>query len=148
MRLKTGLMFLWAATAASACASGGASPSTAEPGRPPAARRDRSVITMEELADPSMSALSVYEAIRVLRPNFLSNRGTQTIAFEGNAGEVDAESGRVHATIDGLGIVSVDDLKRLHVNGVLEIRLLDPAAAMLRFGASAKQGAVILVKTM
>ena len=146
MRSKTSWMLLLAA--AVACASSGVSPSTPEAGRPPAARRDRALITMEDLADPSMSALSVYEAIRLLRPNFLSDRGTQMISYEGSAGTVDAESGRVHASIDGLGIVSVEELKRLHVNGVLEIRLLDAAAAMLRFGATARQGPVILVRTM
>ena len=138
MRSKTSWMFLLAA--AVACASGGAPPSTTEASPPPAARRDRNVITMEDLADPSISVLSVYEAIRILRPHFLSNRGSQSTR--------DPEAGRVHAAIDAGGIVSVEELKQLHVNGVLEIRLLDAAAAMLRFGGAANQGAVIVVRTM
>jgi len=42
----------------------------------------------------------------------------------------------------------VEELKRLHVNGVVEIRLLGPAAAMQKFGGSAREGSVILVLTM
>ena len=40
------------------------------------------------------------------------------------------------------------DPKRIRASGVIEIRLLSPAAAMQRFGGSAKSGAVIAVRTM
>lgn len=133
---------------ATACASGGASSSTSGVDAAVAERRDRNVITSTELADPALNAGTVYEAIRSLRPNFLSNRGTQVIPYEGHEGAVDSESGKVHASIDGHGIVSVDELKRMPANNVTEIRLLSPAAAMQKFGATAKQGPVILVTTM
>lgn len=145
MATKTILAVLVLATA---CASGGTSSSTTAADATGAERRDRSVITSTELADPALNSISVYDAIRSLRPNFLSNRGNQVIAYEGNEGSVDTESGKVHASIDGHGIVTVDELKRLPASSVTEVRLLSPAAAMQKFGATAKQGPVILVTTM
>lgn len=142
MPLKTFcVMLLVVASSASTtgCASGG-TPASSSSVQTPTTRRDRDVITRAELADPGMSALSVYEAIQSLRPNFLSRRGTQ--------GLLSNESGRVLASIDGAAVIALEELKRLLVNGVVEIRLLSPAAAMQKFGGSAKQGAVILVSTM
>ena len=132
-------LLLAAVSAVAACASGGAPGSTTSD-RPSSARRDPNVITSEELADPALSALSVFDAIRTLRPNFLASRGSH--------GLVGAETGQVHASIDGSGVLSVDELKRLHVAGVVEIRFLSAAAAMQKFGGSAKEGPVILVRTL
>ena len=124
-----------------ACASGSAVPASAA--GPSSLRRDPSVITQDELMDPAVSELTVYEAIQRLRPNFFSTRGTQTIANQGSG-----ESGKVHASIDNAGVVELDQLKRIRASGVIEIRLLSPAAAMQRFGGSSKSGAVIAVRTM
>ena len=124
-----------------ACASGSAVPASA-PG-PSSLHRDPSVITQDELMDPAVSELTVYEAILRLRPNFFSTRGTQTIANQGSG-----ESGKVHASIDNAGVVELDQLKRMRASGIIEIRLLSPAAAMQRFGGSSKSGAVITVRTM
>ena len=140
-------LLLAAVSAVAACASGGA-PGATTSDRPSSTRRDPNVITSEELAAPAMSALSVYDAIRTLRPNFLASRGTQVVAVEGHAGLVDTESGKVHASIDGSGVLALDELKRLHVAGVVEIRFLSAAAAMQKFGGSAKEGPVILVRTL
>ena len=124
-----------------ACASGSAPPASAP--APSSIRRDPTVITLEELADPAVGELTVYEAIQRLRPNFYSTRGTQTIANQGSG-----ESGKVHASIDNAGVVELDQLKRMRASSVIEIRLLSPAAAMQRFGGSSKSGAVIAVRTM
>jgi len=151
MRLNT--IHLSLLLGAVACASGGAAgaPTTAA-GAAPASmagqRPDRNVITADELSSPSMNSLSVYEAIRNLRPNFFSNRGNQANQYAGQNVMVDTESGRVHASIDGHAIVSVDELKSMLLHGVIEIRLLSPAAAMQKFGGAAKEGPVILVRTM
>ena len=126
---------------AGGCAGGSAGPA---PGSAPSSmHRDPSVITQSELIDPAVGELSVYDAILRLRPNFYSTRGTQTIANQGSG-----ESGMVHASIDDAGVVELDQLKRIRASGVIEIRLLSPAAAMQRFGGSAKSGAVIAVRTM
>ena len=141
-----------ALAATAACASGGAAPASggasASAAQPSSARRDASVITKDQLNDPAVRTLNVLEAIRSLRPNFLASRGTQTIVNEDNRGVVDAESGKVHAAVDDSGVIPVEDLKRIPVEAVLEIRLLSPAAAMQRFGSTARQGPVIVVRTM
>lgn len=134
------IQYLCLVLAMAACASGGAAGSTSDTGRSPAVHRDRNVITVDELADPNLTALSVYDAISTLRPNFFANRGSQSVS--------DQDSGRVHASVDGGGIVSVEELKRLHVNGVVEIRFLDAGAAMQKFGSMARQGPVIVVRSM
>jgi hypothetical protein len=144
--MKISIQFLCLLTAASACASSGAAPATAG-STATAPRRDPNVIVQEELADPSLSTLNAYDAIRSLRPRFLSTRGTQNFAAAGIAGS-DPESGLPHASIDGVGVVALDELKNLSVRSVIEIRFLDAAAAMQRFGASARSGPVIVVRTM
>ena len=138
---------------ATACASGGAVPSAT--GAPPATatqpstvRREASLITKSELNDPAVRSLNVLEAIRALRPNFLASRGTQTIVNDANRAVTDTESGQVHASIDDSGVLSVDELKRIQAAVVLDIRLLSAAAAMQRFGSTARQGPVIVVRTM
>ena len=139
MPLKTLCVFVLLTVAA--CAGGGAAPASAP--APSSLRRDPSVITQDELIDPAVGDLTVYEAILRLRPNFFSTRGTQTIANQGSG-----ESGKVHASIDNAGVVELDQLKRIRASEVIEIRLLSPAAAMQRFGGSSKSGAVIAVRTM
>lgn len=143
MPLKILCVYVLLGAAVGACASGGAGSASTAAAQPSSTRRDPNVITMEELADPGLSAMTVFDAIRFLRPNFLSTRGTQSIVNQGNNG-----SGQVHVSIDDSGVLPLDELKRLHVNGVVEIRLLSPAAAMHRFGGSAKEGPVIVVRTM
>lgn len=129
-----------------ACGGGSAAPASAP--APSSLHRDPSVITQDELVDPAVSELTAYEAIQRLRPNFLSTRGTQTIAYPSSNGIVESESGKVHASIDNSGVLDLDQLKRIRASSVIEIRLLSPAAAMQRFGGSAKSGAVIAVRTM
>ncbi|MBI3504285.1 MAG: hypothetical protein HY059_05545 [Proteobacteria bacterium] len=126
-----------------ACASGGAAPaSTTASGVSAEAtvRRDPNVITRAELSDVSLRSLNVYDAIKALRPAFLTVRGVHTLT--------PSAAGTVHASIDGNGVTDLDDLKRMQASVVIEIRLLAPAAAMQRFGAPAQEGPVILVRTM
>lgn len=95
---------------------------------------------MDELRDPGLAGQSVLEVVRKLRPNFLSSRGVQSRS--------NPEAGRVHASINGNGVVSLDELRTMHTAGVVEIRFLNAAAAMQRFGGAAQEGPVILVQTM
>jgi hypothetical protein len=142
--------------AASACApkpGAGVSGGTATPSATAPANRNRDIITKEELSASNVSSLSVLDAVRSLRPHFLSVRGQNTMpAKEGNDPEKkqigDTESGKVHASIDGNKIVSIEELAGLRAGTVVEVRFLSPAAAMQRFGSTARQGPVILVKTM
>jgi len=138
--------------ASAACSSGGTA-TRAEPGTSPqsvtSSRRDRAVITREELADPAVSGRNVLEVVRSLRPQFLTVRGTHTLQDTATArkGVVDPEAGKVHASIDGAKIVSIEELAGINANTVVEIRFLNPAQAMQRFGGAAREGPVILVTT-
>jgi hypothetical protein len=115
--------------------------------------RNRDIITRDELTSPNVSGLTVLDAVRSLRPQYLSVRGQNTMpAKENNNPDgrqlVDQESGKVHASIDGVKVVAVEELASLRPGTVVEVRFLSPAAAMQRFGGAARQGPVILVKTM
>src|SRR6185503_19470226 len=101
-------------------------------------RRDRDVITQSELADPALRAMSVLDVIRSLRPQFLTVRG--------RVSNSDPEAGQVHASFDFNGVVPLRELANMHANGIVEIRFLNAAAAMQRFGGSAHEGPVIVVK--
>jgi hypothetical protein len=123
--------------------------STAKPAantKPP--HRDRDVITRDELSASDMQALSVLDAIRKLRPNFLNVRGTQSCLSSGGCSAEDQESGKVHASVDGNRVMPLSEIATMHVSNVIEIRFLSPGAAMQKFGGDAHQGPVILIKTM
>jgi len=111
--------------------------------------RDRNVISREELADPAIAGRNVLEVVRTLRPQFLTVRGTHALQDTATArtGRVDPEAGRVHASVDGTKIVSIEELAALTASTVTEIRFLNPAQAMQRFGGAAREGPVILVTT-
>ena len=145
MRLLGTCLALAACAACAACASGNKG-ARAESGT---IHRDRNVITQEELADPAVSGRNVLEAVRSLRPQFLTVRGTHTLPDTATSrqGMVDQEAGKVHASLDGSKIVSVEELAGINANTVVEIRFLNPAQAMQRFGGAAREGPVILVKT-
>jgi len=146
----------WLLLAACAACSRSGSTTRSEPGASPEAatsvasgRRDRNVITRDELADPSLSGRNVLEVVRLLRPQFLTVRGTHTVQDTATArrGVVDQDAGKVHASIDGTRIVSVEELAGVTASTVVEIRFLTPSQAMQRFGGAAREGPVILVKT-
>ena len=152
MRSTAFIGFALAATAACAgrtapAAAGGEATTSATTTAP---SRNRDVITRDELSKPSVVNMTVLDAVRSLRPQFLTNRGMNTIPAKKEDGTqvVDGESGKVHASIDGNKIVPLEELSGIRAGNVVEIRLLSPAAAMQRFGGASRQGPVILVKTM
>jgi hypothetical protein len=122
-----------------ACAANTPASTTSEGPR----TRNRDLITQDDLAaDPSLRAQTVLEVIRALRPMYLNDRGTNTMATGG-----DPEAGLVHASVDNGRIVSVSELSGMHGNEIIEVRFLNVAQAMQKFGSAARQGPVILVKT-
>jgi hypothetical protein len=97
------------------------------------------VITAEELSGPSVSSGNALEAVRRLRPNFLTVRGTTSI--------MNSTAGSVHVSVDGAPLQTLDALSRLQARDVSEIRYLNPTSATQRFGVGAGSGGVILVKS-
>jgi hypothetical protein len=116
--------------------------------------RNRDVITRDELNKPSVVNMTVLDAVKSLRPQFLTVRGQNTVpAKSGNdpingTQLVDQESGKVHASIDGNKVVPLEELGGIRAGAVVEVRFLSPAAAMQKFGGAARNGPVILVTTM
>ena len=135
---------------ASACAShGAANPSTGEGPAQAPVNRNRDIITHEELMAPGLRAQSVLDAIRSLRPQFLSQRGLQSYTCKSPGDcQTDPDAGKVHASVDNGRILPIEELANMHVNSVLEVQFLNVAAAMQKFGGAAREGPVILVRTV
>jgi hypothetical protein len=117
--------------------------------------RNPDVITHDELQAPGVVGLSVLEAVRSLRPQYLAVRGQHELpagqVSDGNNGSKsinDFESGKVHSSIDGARLGPLEDLANIRANTIKEIRFLNPVAAQQKFGGSSKEGPVILVVTM
>ena len=102
--------------------------------------RNRDVITREEISSASMGSQNVLEVVKALRPNFLTVRGSHAVGG--------SENGTVHASVDGNRVTALDELRSIQASTIAEIRFLNPSAAMQKFGGSAMEGPVILVKTM
>jgi hypothetical protein len=100
---------------------------------------DSDILSGAALTDPMIAGSDVLEAIRRLRPRFL---------MKGPSGSImNRNAGAVHASLDGAPLMSIDNLKRIRVGDVSEIRFLNSRDAALRFGSSAETGGVILVTT-
>ena len=105
--------------------------------------RNRDLITQGDLAaDASLRAQSVLEIVKALRPHFLADHGSNSLSASGLS---DPDAGKVHVSIDGGRIVGLPELSGMHGSEILEIRYLNSAQAMQRFGTAARQGPVILV---
>jgi hypothetical protein len=130
-----------------ACAGGAPVPETgAAPEQQGAAGRNRDVITTAELSKPELGSQSLLNVIRSLRPTYLVNRGQQSVSCATTGGCSDAnDEGTVHASVDNGRIVRLEELEGIHVATVQEVRYLNPAAAMNKFGGAARSGPVILV---
>ena len=95
----------------------------------------RTIITHEELGDSRVMGASVLEAIRVLRPMYLSDASTMS---KGAASQTEA-------SINGGPPRPLRDLSGISASSVLDIRYLTVGEAQRRFGVRARMGPVILV---
>ncbi len=113
------------------CASGGAAVGAGGRGRDP------NVITQAELA--AENSPDIYEAIQHLRPEMLrphlANASSSITA---------PQDYTVHVYIDNNRLGEIADLKSIPVMTVREIRYLNPAQAMQRFGSGNPGGAIVL----
>ncbi len=150
--MKHAVAILLAVTGACAGnpAPGALQPTPAQRTQAGGAHLNRDVITEADIAaDPALKAQSVLQLIRVLRPHFLTDRGTSGITSQDERGNTygDPEAGKVHVSIDNGRIESLSALESLHASNVVEIRFLSVAQAMQKFGSMSRQGPVIFVKT-
>lgn len=114
------------------CATGSgtaASPSSL----PPTSQR---VLGAEEIQ--SVAALTAYQAVKRLRPQWLRRRGVISIRSPG--------SGQVVAYVDGVRVGGAEALERVQAVAVVEMEYLSGSEATTRFGEGHGGGA-ILVRT-
>ena len=108
--------------ALTACSSGaGARTST------PAPRKNRSVITADEIA--TVSASDAFDVVQRLRPSFFATHGQLTPPV---------------TYVDGLPFGELDALHRLQPSNIQSIQYLDPLMATQRFGRDAGGGAILV----
>lgn len=146
--MSTRMVYACVLMVAAACARKSYAPSSqdfSDAAADGALSHNRDVITHEELQAPGLIGVSVLDAVRTLRPSFLSVRGNNAIVMKGMP---DTEAGRVHSSIDGAKVGPLDELTLIRASTIREIRYLSPAAAQHRFGGSAREGPVILVTVL
>ncbi len=102
----------------------------AQKAKPP--RRDRDKISVEEIAEKS-TAQNALDLIKVLRPQWLTSRGSTTILMQ--------EIGVV-VYRDGSKLGSVDELSSIPANQIKEMRHYSAGDATLRFGTDHPSGAI------
>ena len=102
-----------------------------------AQKRQRDVITREEIQGSAFKAADLHRAIRSLRPHFLTPaRGVRTL------GNAIIEPLAVY--INGTRQTGEDALRSIQASAVEEVRFLDPNKAGNEFGPRANGGALLV----
>lgn len=102
-----------------------------------AQKRQRDLITREELEHSIHHDKDLYRAVRALRPHFLERpRGTRSMGQTTMAPTV--------LYIDGTRQGDLDALRMILVTSVEEVQYLDPAKAQEQFGVTHSGGAVLV----
>lgn len=115
---------------------------TAGAGRPdaPRPRPNRNLITAQEIAEhPSRD---LYELVRSLRPAWLREDVATTSNTGG--GESMFVSARLVVMHDGLRIGGLEELRRIPIERVGEVRYLDGRDAVARYGGEFRLGAIVV----
>ena len=106
------------------------------PGGPPQ-KQLRDVLTRNEIMSSTATELDLYQAIRSLRPNFLSGR-------PGVRSPVSAASMPTAVFVDRVRQAGFESLRTLPASVVEEVRYLDPTASQNEFGPSVSGGALLV----
>ena len=102
-----------------------------------AQKRQRDLITREELEHSIHHDKDLYRAVRALRPHFLERpRGTRSMGQTTMAPTV--------LYIDGTRQGDLDALRIIMVTAVQEVQYLDPAKAQEAYGVTHSGGAVLV----
>lgn len=114
-----------------------------------AQKKDRNLITREEIISSAQKDGDLYQAIRSLRSHFLNTpRGQRTMNVErgGPTGMQVGTSKPLEPIVylNGNKLGELNLLKNILASDVFEVRYLDPARAQDEFGADAAGGAVVV----
>ena len=94
----------------------------------------RTIITALEISESSAS--TAYEAVRLLRPNWLADRGVDV--FGQTAGDA------LKVYVDGHRFGGIETLSEISARNVQTIRFFGAAQAVARWGAGHAQGAILV----
>ena len=128
---------IWMSAVLAATIACAGNPAPSNESSSPAERRRDNVITAQELSAPEIVTQNLLEAVRRLRPNYLTSRGGGT---PGNP-----KGGRVQVSIDGSALGEVSNLTSYSPAAVREIRYFTAAEAAQKWGTTSNGGAVIMV---
>jgi hypothetical protein len=103
------------------------------------ARRNTSVITLEELQDPTVVSNDALTTIRLLRPQYFMTRGP--VSFK------NANAGKVQISQDFGPLQQLTALSGIDTRSLKEVRYLNSTEATARFGINANGGPVIVLLT-
>jgi hypothetical protein len=117
----------------SACSSSAA----ATAGGTTAPRRNPNMLNAQELAEPSVASLTLFDAIQRLRPTWLRQRGATSISNQG--------SGLPQVMINE-SVSSMDVLRSMRSSDVGEVQFMSGADATTLYGTGYVNG-LIKVKT-
>jgi hypothetical protein len=102
-----------------------------------AQKKQKDVITREEIEKSGQKDLDLLQAIKALRPQFLEGpRGVRTMG-----------GGAIYPTIlvvDGRRMGELDGLSQIMAMDVREVRYLDPSKSQNEYGINANGGAVVV----
>jgi hypothetical protein len=99
------------------------------------AARNPNVITKEEIA--AANVYNAYDAVSMLRPNFLHFHGQPTITG--------SDTGYPNVYLDHILLGDLSSLRTLDVNGIREIHYYNGPEASNRFGLANVSGAIEVV---
>lgn len=106
-------------------------------GRSQLPKQERNVITREEILNSSFMEKDLYQAIRGLRPHFLSPPA-------GVRSRASTASSPPAVYVDGMRQAGLDALRTLRTSEVEEVRYLTPTAAQSELGSAASGGALMI----
>jgi hypothetical protein len=107
------------------------------PGEAVAQKRQRDVITRDEILASAQRELDIFVVVRSLRPHFLAPpRGVRSMGGAPPAATVLYVNGNKMGDLSGLKLISARDVE--------EVRYLDPSKAEDQFGIEHSGGAVMV----
>ena len=108
------------------CASGGS---------PGGQRRNPDVLTNEDLRQTDLQSSTAFQAIQRMRPQWLRARGVRSLS----GGSIFPK-----VLVDETQYREIDDLRRMSVAAIAEIRFIGPADATTRFGTGYTAGVILV----
>ena len=102
-----------------------------------AQKKQRDVITREEILKSAQRDVDLYAAIQVLRPHFLkAPRGTRSLGG--------SYTSPLAVYIDKIRQPELDVLLQVKANTIAEVRYLDPSRSQNEYGITANGGAIVV----